>query len=79
MNLFGIWKRQPFGAPVEVIQAACDFYGISPERVPAAKAEKLTALSNNVWVVKLNDNASAVVAYTPKEKEHTITAPWYGE
>ncbi|GHO83602.1 hypothetical protein [Dictyobacter formicarum] len=79
MNLFGFWKRQSFGAPVEVIQAACDFYGTSPERVPAVKAEKLKALSDNVWVVKLNDKASAVVAYTPKEKEHTITAPWYGE
>ena len=67
------------GAPVEVIQAACNLYGLSPERVPAIKAEKLKALSNNIWVVKLNENASAVVAYNPGEKEHTTTAPWYGE
>lgn len=79
MNLFGFWKRQSYGAPVEVIQAACDFYGISPERIPAVQVEQLKALSDSVWVVKLNDEASAVVAYTPKEKEHTITAPWYGE
>ncbi|GCF11109.1 hypothetical protein [Dictyobacter arantiisoli] len=79
MNLFGFWKRQSAGAPVEVIQAACDFYGIAPERVPAVKAEKLKALSDNIWVVKLNDSASAVVAYSPDEKEHTLTARWFGE
>jgi hypothetical protein len=79
MNLFGFWKRQSSVAPVEVIQAACDFYGLQPERVPAIKAEKLKALSDNVWVVNLNDKASAVVAYTPNEMEHTTTAPWFSE
>jgi len=80
MNLFGLWKRQSLsGAPLEVIQAACDLYGLSPERVPAMKAEKLKALSDNVWVVKLNDDASAIVAYNPEEEEHTTTAPWFVE
>lgn len=80
MNLFGLLKRQSLsGAPLEVIQAACDLYGLSPERVPAMKAEKLKALSDNIWVVKLNDDASAVVAYTPEEEEHTTTAPWFVE
>ena len=78
MNLFGFLKR-PASAPAEVIQAACDFYDLSPERVSTVKAEQLSALSDDVWVVKLNENASAVVAYTPHEKEHTIAAPWYGE
>lgn len=79
MNLFGFWKRSLYGAPLEVIQAACDFYGTSPEHEPTAKAEQLKALSSNVWVVTLNEHASAVVAYSPKEKEHTLTAPWYGD
>ena len=79
MNLFGFWKRNPYSAPVEVIQAACSLYGMSPDRVPALKAEKLKALSNNVWVVKIDDKKSAVVAYTPDEDEHTISAPWFGE
>jgi len=78
MNLFGFWKRQA-GAPVEVIQAACDFYGLSPERIPEVKTERLSALSKDVWVVRLNDTASAVVAYTPSEKEPAVAAPWYGE
>jgi hypothetical protein len=80
MNLFGFWKRQSLsGAPLEVIQAACDLYGLTPEGVPAVKAEKLKALSDNVWVVTLNDDASAIVAYNPEEKEHTTTVPWFGE
>ena len=79
MNLFGFWKRQMSAAPAEVIQAACNYYGLSPERVPAIKAEKLKALSDNVWVVNLNNKASAVVAYTPHETEHTTAAPWFAE
>lgn len=79
MNLFGIWKRQSVEAPVEVIQAACNFYGLEPERTPAVQAERLAALADNIWVVKLNEQASAVVAYTPEEEEHTVTAPWYAD
>ncbi len=80
MNLFGFWKRQSLsGAPLEVIQAACDLYGLSAEGAPVVKAEKLKALSNNVWVVKLNNDASAIVAYNPEEEEHTTTAPWFSE
>lgn len=80
MNLFGFWKRQSLEPPMEVIQAACDLYGVTPEDVPAIRTERLKALADNLWVVKLNEKKSAVVAYVPEEDEgHTITAPWYGE
>ncbi len=79
MNLFGFWKRQELAAPAAVIQAACNFYGIAPECAPTVHVEKLDALADNIWVVKLNETASAVVAYVPEEKEQTVTAPWFGE
>jgi hypothetical protein len=79
MNLFGFRRRSSVEAPVEVIQAACNLYGIAPETVPSVKAERLKALSDNVWVVNLGNKTSAVVAYTPREKEHTMSAPWFGE
>lgn len=79
MNLFGFWKRQPGGAPAEVIQAAYDYYGLSPEQTPVIEVKQLNALSKNVWVVTLNDKSSAVVAYNPSEREHAVAAPWYGK
>jgi hypothetical protein len=78
MSLFGLLKRSPVTPPA-VIQAACTFYGLSPERVPAIQATKLKALSNNIWVVKLNEQSSAIVAYNPQEEEEAIAAPWYME
>jgi hypothetical protein len=78
MHLFGLLKRTPVTPPA-VIRAACNFYGLSPECIHAIQATKLKALSNNVWVVKLNEQSSAVVAYNPKEEQEAIAAPWYME
>ena len=60
-----------------MIQAACNVYGMTPERVPAVQAEKLKALSDNIWVVRLDDHSSAIVAYTPGTKEMPVAAPWF--
>ncbi len=79
MNLFGFWRHRATEAPSEVIQAACSLYGISEENPTVVKAEKLKALSDNVWVVQVNEKESAVVAYTPGEEEQTTSAPWYEE
>ena len=78
MSLLALFRRQTPQPPMEVIQAACEFYGHSPERVPTPRAEKLHALSDDVWVVRLSERESAVVAYTPGAREGAaIAAPWY--
>ncbi|GCE16008.1 hypothetical protein [Tengunoibacter tsumagoiensis] len=79
MNLFGFWKKQSLQPPIEVLNAACNFYGIAPEHVPAMQAEQLNALADNLWVVRLNDRASALVAYVPEDNEQTVAAPWFTE
>jgi hypothetical protein len=79
MNLFGFWRHRVAEAPSEVIRAACDLYGVSTEHPRVVKAEKLKALSDNVWVVQVNEKESAVVAYTPGEQERVTSAPWYEE
>lgn len=76
-HLLNLFKRTTLKPPVEVIQAACRVYGIAPEPVPPVQAEKLHALSDNIWVIKLNDQSSAVVAYTPGAKEKPVAAPWF--
>ncbi|GHO93950.1 hypothetical protein KSF_039980 [Reticulibacter mediterranei] len=76
-HLLNLFKRTTLKPPVEVIQAACRMYGIAPEPVPPVQAEKLHALSDNIWVIKLNDQSSAVVAYTPGAKEMPVAAPWF--
>jgi hypothetical protein len=74
------FKRLPLSQPpAEVVQAACNLYGLSPERVPQVQAEKLKVLSRNIWVVTLNEQSSAVVAYTPGAKEQPLAAPWFSE
>jgi len=75
-NLF---RRSNLEPPAEVVQAACNVYGIAPERVPAVRAEKLNALSDNIWLIEINEHTSAVVAYTPGDKEQTMAAPWFNE
>jgi hypothetical protein len=72
MNLFGLLQNQP---PKEVIKAACDFYGVPVRKISTIHAEKLKALSNNLWLVDLDNHAQAVVAYAPGDK--AIVAPWY--
>ena len=73
-----IFKRQP-EPPVAVLHAAYNFFGIAPERAPAVHAEKLAGLTDNLWVIKLNEKSSALVAYVPEDKEQTVTAPWFTE
>lgn len=77
--LLNLFRRSNLEPPAEVVQAACNVYGIAPERFPAMRAEKLNALSDNIWLIKLNEQASAVVAYTPGDKERTLAAPWFNE
>jgi hypothetical protein len=72
MSLFGLLNRQP---PKEVIKAACDFYGLSTKAVSSVQAEKLKALSNNIWLVNLDERTRAIVAYTPGDQ--AVAAPWY--
>ncbi|GHO46796.1 hypothetical protein [Ktedonospora formicarum] len=79
MSLIALFKRPSAQPPVEVIQAACAYYGQSPERVSSVRAEKLRALSNDMWVVRLNERQSAVVAYTPNERERAVAAAWFNE
>jgi hypothetical protein len=79
MNLFGLWRHRVPEPPDEVIQAACSLYGIHEEKPKVVKAQKLKALSDNVWVVQVNEKESAVVAYTPGEEESVTSAPWYDE
>jgi hypothetical protein len=79
MSLLGIFKRRIPTPPKEVIQAACDFYGIASESVSSVQAEKLKALSDTVWVVTLNEQASALVAYDPVDDEEVVVTEWYDE
>lgn len=79
MSLLGLLKQQTSEPPPEVIQAVCDLYGISPERIASIQAEKLSALSTSLWVIKLNERASAIVVYVPGEMEQPVAAPWFDE
>ena len=79
MNLLSLLKRQTPEPPAEVIQAACDLYGLALERVASIRAEKLTALSPSLWVITLNERTSAVVVYMPEEMEQPVAAPWFEE
>ena len=79
MSLPGLLKRPTPEPPAEVIQAVCDLYGLSPERVASIRAEKLSALSPSLWVITLNERASAVVVYEPGAREQLVAAPWFEE
>lgn len=79
MSLLGLLKRQTSEAPAEVIQAACDLYGLTMERIASVQAEKLSALSPSLWVITLNERASAVVVYEPGAREQLQAAPWFEE
>ena len=65
--------------PAEVIQAACDLYGIAPDHVASIRAEELSALSPYLWVITLNERTSAVVVYEPGAGEQPVAAPWFEE
>lgn len=76
---FNLFKRSHHEPPEEVVLAACNVYGLSPERVPSMQAEQLHALSDNIWVIKFDDQSSAVVAYSPDTEEQPVAAPWFPE
>ncbi|HEX6551576.1 MAG TPA: hypothetical protein VF026_02355 [Ktedonobacteraceae bacterium] len=77
MSLLGLLKRQTSQPPAEVIQAACDLYGLNLERTASIRAEQLSALSSSLWVITLNERASAVVVYVPGAGEQPVAAPWF--
>jgi hypothetical protein len=62
MNLL---KRQVPTLPTELIQAACDLYGLSPQHIASIQAEQLSTLSPFLWVITLNDRQSAIVVSVP--------------
>ena len=79
MNILNWIKRQPPVAPPAVIQAACEYYGLSPEQCPDVQTERVTTLSKNAWIVKIDEQAQALVAYTPQESEPAFAVAWYAE
>jgi len=79
MSLLSLLKQQTPEPPAEVIQAACDLYGLTLERVASMRAEKLSALSPFMWVITLNERASAVVVSVPGAREQPVAAPWFEE
>ena len=79
MNIINWFKRQPLVAPPAVILAACEYYGLSPEQCPNLQTERVTALSKYAWIVKLDKQAQALVAYTPEEQESAFAVAWYAE
>lgn len=79
MSLLNLLKRNALEPPAEVIQAACDLYGLTLERIASIRVEQLTALSPHLWVITLNERASAVVVYEPGAGEQPVAAPWFEE
>ena len=77
MSLLTLLKRQTSEPPAEVIQAACDLYGISSQSIASIQAKKLGVLSPFLWVIKLSERASAIVVYVPGEVP--VAAPWFEE
>jgi hypothetical protein len=79
MSLLTVLKRHTPAPPKEVIQAACDLYGLSSQRIASIQAEQLSVLSPFLWVIRLNERASALVLYVPGEREQPVAAPWFDE
>jgi len=79
MSLLSILKRHTPAPPAEAIQAACDLYGLSPQRIASIQVEQLSVLSPFLWVITLNEHASALVVYVPEERERPVATPWFDE
>jgi hypothetical protein len=79
MSLLSLLKRQTPEPPAKVIQAVCDLYRLSRERISSIQAEKLSTLSPSLWVITLNEHASAIVVYVPGAMEQPVAAPWFDE
>jgi hypothetical protein len=41
--------------------------------------QKSSARAPFLWVIKLNERASAIVVYVPGEMEQPVAAPWFEE
>jgi hypothetical protein len=79
MGWFKRRKRQAANPPAAVLEAACQVYDLSPDRICTFHAEQVEALSDNMWVVTLYTQSQAIVAYTPGEEEKAVAAPWEDE
>jgi hypothetical protein len=66
MNLINLLKRQNTEPPVEVIQAACDLYGLILEYIASIRVEKLIALSHYLWLITLNITRGVFYGNTPQ-------------
>ena len=79
MSLLSLVKLKKPEPPAEVIQSACDLYGLTPEHIASIRVEKLIALSPYLWVITLNERSSAVVVYETGAGEQPVAAPWFEE
>ena len=79
MSLLGLLKQHTSEPPAEVIQAACDLYGLSPQRLASIQAEQINAISPVLWMITLNERASVIVVYGPGGREQPVVAPWFEE
>ena len=72
-------KAAHSSAPTEVIQAACDLYGLSSQGIASMQAEHFSAHIPFLWVIRLNEHASALVIALPGESKTLVAAPWLEE
>ena len=79
MSQPSLLKQQIPEPPTELIQAVCDLYGISRDRIASIQAEKLSVLSTSLWVITFNERLSAIVVYVPGEIEQLEAVPWFNE
>ncbi len=72
MSQLSLLKQRIPEPPTEVIQAVCDLYGISRERIASIQAEKLGGPSTSLWVITLNERSSAIVVpgYALESRKH---------
>ena len=79
MRLPSPLEQQTPEPPTEVIQAACELYGLTLQHITSIRVEKLYALSPYLWVITLNEHTRAVVIYEPGAGEQPLAAPWFEE
>ena len=79
MSLLTLPKQHTAAPPTEVIQAACDLYGLSSQGIASMQAEHFSAHIPFLWVIRLNEHASALVIAVPGESKTLVAAPWLEE
>lgn len=79
MSQPSLLKQQIPEPPTELIQAVCDLYGISRDRIASIQAEKLSVLPTSLWVITFNERLSAIVVSVPGEIEQPEAVPWFNE